>query len=259
MKNDLGFLGWVGLLLLMLLVVAGCKQQGHTWDRIEREGILRVGMDPSFPPFEEFAFDSVQGIDADLARALSAELNLEPQFVFLGYDGLYDGLKTGRYDVLISGIVPEQRRTADFAYSEPYFNAGQVLVVREGLDFGRIDQLPASATLAVELGADGHVIATQQQKKQPDLTILPLETANDALRAVQTGDADAAVVDSTSARIFLSHNAGLTITDAAVSVEPFALVVRIADRELLRQLDDALAQIEASGTLNQIIDTWISR
>ena len=237
----------------------GCNSKVDTWDRIEREGILRVGMDPSFPPFEEFAFDTVQGIDVDLARALSAELNLEPQFVFLGYDGLYDGLKTGRFDVLISGIVPEDRRTDEFAYSEPYFNAGQVLVVRAGMDFGRIDDLPATATLAVELGADGHVIAIQHQKKQPDLTILPFESPDKALIAVQTGDADAALVDSTSALIYLADNTDLTISNEAVSVEPFALVVRIDDRELLRQLDSALAQIETSGTLNQIINTWMSR
>ena len=63
--------------------------------RIAQDGVLRIGMIRRFP-FEEFAFDTVQGIDVDLAQALAAELGLTTEFVFLGYDGLYDGLAVGR-------------------------------------------------------------------------------------------------------------------------------------------------------------------
>lgn len=241
---------------LLLLLAAACTRQDMTWQRIEQGGVLRIGMDPAFPPFEEFAFDTVQGIDVDLARALAAELGLEPEFVFLGYDGLYDGLAVGRYDVLLSGIVPDVRRTQDFAYSEPYFNAGLVLVTHADSDIGRMQDL-TTRTLAVELGADGHVQAINWQRQLPDMTVIPLASPDASLHAVLDKSADAALVDSISAGLFLAAEPGLIIVDDAVTVEPFAAVVRIEDEELLRQLDRALQTVAESGALQQIISRWM--
>ncbi|MCO5187430.1 MAG: ABC transporter substrate-binding protein [Anaerolineae bacterium] len=242
--------------LFLLLLAAACTRQDATWQRIAQDGVLRIGMDPTFPPFEEFAFDTVQGIDVDLAQALATELGLTTEFVFLGYDGLYDGLAVGRYDVLLSGIVPDMRRTQDFAFSEPYFNAGLVLITRADSAIGRIQEM-ADRTLAVELGADGHVTATEWQRQFPDLTVVPLASAEAALQAVLDESADAALVDNISAQLFLAAEPALIIVDEAVTVEPFAAVVRIEDEELLRRLDEALQKVAESGKLQQTISHWM--
>ena len=129
---------WVvaGIIILILGAVAlGLLARGRendkTLERVRATGELRVGLDASFPPFESLdAEGNVLGFDADLAHAIAARLGAEPVFVNVGFDGLYDALWAGRVDVIISGLPYDPRRTQDVNYSMPYFNAGQVLVVR---------------------------------------------------------------------------------------------------------------------------------
>lgn len=251
------------VVVLLIVVTAGllssCRAQGNTWPRIEREGVLRVGLDPTFPPFEVAEGEEVSGLDVDLAHALAHELGLEAEFVYFGYDGLYDALATEQVDMLISALVIVPGRTRDFAYSEPYFNAGEILIVPEGAsDIEEMADLDGRR-LAVELGAQGHVEATQWARRLRSLTILPYPSADDALSAVTRGDADAAVVDGVSGRLYLRSRpaTGLQRTREPVTVEPYAMVVRIEDETLLAKLDEALASLAATGELDRITQRWL--
>ena len=61
----------------------------------------------------------LEGFDIDLASAIATDLGLTAEFVYFGYDGLYDALQTEQVDVLISALViqagtdPRPSPTAD--------------------------------------------------------------------------------------------------------------------------------------------------
>lgn len=241
------------LLVISLVLLAACGPAGQSWQRIEQTGLLRVGLDPTYPPFEFHDGQTVQGLDVDLATALAADLGLTAQFVSFGYDGLYAALETEQVDVLISALVIQSDKMADFAYSEPYFNAGQVLVVPAGSPLRTIEEL-SGRSLAVELGAEGHLLATRYTRRIPELTVQTYPTANDALGSILSGRDSAAIVDAISARLY---PAGITILATPLTVEPFALVVRIDDRELLQQLNNSLAHLHQSGQLTALTDKWL--
>jgi polar amino acid transport system substrate-binding protein len=246
---------------LLLLAPVACQTNSGTWDRVKESGTLRVGLDPTYPPFEVADDNGVNGLDVDLAKALASELGIGTEFVYFGYDGLYDALATKQVDVLLSALVimPERRR--DFDYSEPYFNAGEILVVSSEensiSEMGDLD----GRRLAVELGAQGHVEAIQWAKRLGDLEILPYGSSGEALEAVATGQADAGLVDSISGRLFLSEQMPdqpqLKRLDKPVTVEPYALVVRIEDEMLLVNLNEALNTLTTTGQLDQIIARWL--
>ncbi len=246
------------VLLLLLILPAACQSEEGAWPRIEREGVLRVGLDPTFPPFEVTREQGVEGVDVDLAHALADEMGLEVAFVYFGYDGLYDALDTEQVDVLISALVIVPGRTRDFAYSEPYFNAGEILVVPSGSPVVEMADLNGRR-LAVELGAQGHVEATQWAKRLPGLTVIPFTGADEALTTVAEGEADAALVDGVSGRLYLKErpDSGLAHTEEPVTVEPYAMVVRIEDEVLLGRLDDALRSLKSSGELDKLIAGWL--
>lgn len=248
-------------LLILLLAISGCRSNSGTWERIEQEGVLRVGLDPTYPPFEVTNESGVAGLDVDLAHALANELGLRVEFVHFGYDGLYDALATKQVDVLISALVIMPGRTRYFAYSEPYFNAGEVLIVpEESSDISEMADL-GSRILAVELGAQGHVEGTQWEKRLPNLIIAPYNSAEEAIEAISGAQADAALVDSISGRLTLANQTDdqpqLKLLSAPVTVEPFAMVVRIEDETLLEKLDGSLSSLTASGQLDQIIQQWL--
>ncbi len=247
---------WVVLVALLLL--AGCRASEDTWPQIESAGVLRVGLDPTFPPFAAADGAEAWGLDIDLARALAAELGLEAQFTYFGYDGLYDALTTGQVDVLVSALVVAPERTQDVAYTTAYFDAGQVLVVPANSAAGGMADLDGQS-LAVELGALGHVEARTWQERLPALAVTTFGSADEALAAVAAGTADAALVDSVSARLYLRDHAdsGLMRLDPPVVSEPYAAAVRIGDRMLLRRLDDALDTLERAGQLEDMTRRWL--
>jgi polar amino acid transport system substrate-binding protein len=239
-------------------------------------------MDASFPPFEFVAADgTLAGFDVDLARELGRRLGpalstdgasvaegTEVEFVAnLPYDGLYDALEVGRVDVVISALVINPDRMADFAYSAHYFDAGQMLVVapfllhsggEEGRQVLKMSDL-GGRTLAVEFGTQGDLEARKWARRLPNLTVAPHETAIEALAAVTAGDADAALVDHVSAIMAAGEGNGLVIVEESVVEEPYAVAVHQKSRYLLRAINDVLAEMEADGTMEALVAEWLRR
>ncbi|WP_420627544.1 substrate-binding periplasmic protein [Candidatus Leptofilum sp.] len=249
------------LILTFISLQMGCQTADSSWEQVQAAGVLRVGLDPTYPPFEVddggATSAGVYGLDVDLAKAIAANLGVEVQFVYFGYDGLYDALATEQVDVLISALVIIPERTRDFSYSEPYFNAGEILIVPKGNDTIETMADLSGHKLAVELGSLGHVEATEWAKRVEGLEILTFSTADEAITAVQQNNAHAALTDAISGRLFLRDNDGLKRLPESVTVEPFAFVVRSEDEQLLVMLNQSLNTVRSSGQLDQIETEWL--
>jgi ABC-type amino acid transport substrate-binding protein len=251
--------------LSFVICISACVRPDDAWDRVRQTGVLRVGMDASFPPFEAVAADgTLVGFDVDLARELGRRLGIEVVFVAnLSYDGLYDALAVDHVDVVISALVINPDRMADFAYSASYFDAGQVLVVRSACGRGEGEQDVegmsdlAGQVVAVELGTQGDLEARKWARRLPDLTVVHHETASQALVAVEAGGADAALVDHVSALATDGMGERLVIVGPPVIQEPYAVAVHRGSRYLLRAINDALAEMEADGTMEALIAEWL--
>jgi ABC-type amino acid transport substrate-binding protein len=257
-----------GLIALLLAIAAlgvlvGRRGDDRTLERVQATGELRVGLDASFPPFESLDADgNIVGIDADLARAIAAALGAEPVFVNVGFDGLYDALWADRVDAVISGLPYDPRRTQDVNYSQPYFNAGQVLVVREddvafnsrvgtpepGLFSGRI--------VAVEWGSLADMEARHLKETAESMETLPQPTAQDALNALVAGQADAAITDAVSAYQFMGESDGRVRIAEVLTDEPYVIATRVKSRRLAGAIDEALAELRQSGVLDELLDGW---
>jgi polar amino acid transport system substrate-binding protein len=247
--------------LVLVLCLAACTRSDDSWDRVLEAGVLHVGMDASFPPFEVIAADgTLIGFDVDLARELGRRLGVEVQFVAnLPYDGLYDALAVGRVDAVVSALVVDPARMADFAYSTSYFDGGQVLVVRTGGP-GIQEMADLSAhTLAVELGTQGDMEARKWARRLLDLTVVPYQTAAEALAAVAAGKADGALVDHVSALAGVTTEGGLIVVGESVVGEPYAVAVRRESHRLLRAIDEVLAEMEADGAVEELIAEWLEK
>ena len=269
-------LSFVILHLSFVILLAACSHPDDTWDRVRDSGIMRVGMDASFPPFETIAGDGgLVGFDVDLAQELGRRLRVEVQFVAnLPYDGLYDALAVDRVDVVISALVVNPTRMADFAYSIPYFDAGQVLVVHEWEPgIGGIPDL-GGRTLAVEFGTQGDLEARKWARRLAGVTVVPYQTAAEALAAVEVGEADAALVDHVSALAAGARaparkrplpdalqesgdGKALIIVGPPAVGEPYAVAARRESRHLLQAIDDVLAEMEADGTMEELRAEWL--
>lgn len=244
-------------LVILLLLLTGCGRDADAWDTIQETGVLRVGLDPTYPPFAAATESDLFGFDVDLARALADDLGLQVQFAYFGYDGLYDALDTGQADVLISALMIDETRTRDFAYSEPYFNAGQMLIVPDGSPITEMADLRHS-TLAVELGSEGHVVGLEWARKVAGLEVMPFNTPDEVVAAAAYATTSAALLDHINARLLLTaQDVPLHLSPTPVTVEPYALVVRVEDDILLEQLNQSLERLIKNGTVEAIGKRWL--
>lgn len=250
-------------LLALATTLAGCAVNEDRWDEIAASGVLRIGIDPTYPPFAAAEGNNVVGLDIDLAQALARELGLEPKFVYFGYDGLYDALTTGQVDMLISALVVAPERTKDVAFTPGYFDAGQFLIVPANNNNTQGMADLAGRRLAVEQGALGHVTALEWQRRLPDMTVLPFTSVDEAMDALTAGAADAALVDHVGARLHAANlpagqSASFQLLPEPVVPEPYVIALRIDDQMLLRELTAGIQKLKDNGELDLIIKRWLA-
>ncbi len=242
-------------LVWLLLLFVACHPAPQALSRIQHAGVLRVALDPSFPPFESVsAQGEVQGLDVDLAREVAKQLGVQAQFVTISYDGLYDALTAGRADLIISALYFDQARSRDFIATSPYFDAGEGLVVPQETAITGIES-SAGRKLAVVYGTTGHMTALEWQKRlQPAPQLLTFDTPDAALDALQAGEADAALVDAITAQ---NLPPTLRLLRPLLTHEPYVIVGRSEDADLVQAVDRAVQQMAEDGTLDTLIRRWM--
>jgi len=218
------------------------------WERIQAEGVLRVGVDPSLPPFGFFGADAPTGLDPDLALALGQRLGLEVQFTVLSFDGLYDALLLGVVDVVIAALRPEPLRMDRVAYTPPYIDAGHVIVARDPAP--RTLEALAGYRVAVEFASEGDLAL----RRVADVSIERFLTAQEALQALEAGRVQAALLDRLSVNAYAPPNFEVT---APVLPDPYVIALRRTDWRLIGALEAALAQLHKDGTLSRLVAAWL--
>jgi polar amino acid transport system substrate-binding protein len=238
--------------------------------RVQEAGVLRVGIDPSWPPFEYVDSESgeVAGLDVDLARAIGRELGVEVVFVVSGWEGLYGALAHGQFDAILSALPYDPWRTEEALYSISYFNAGPVLVMHGdqadalGPDVGGNDLARALAgqTVHVEYGAESDVQAQKLRNKGAEIEIVTHDTAAAALDAVDADASVVAVADAVSARLYLrelADGADLRIVGDPLYDELYVIAVRYDAASLQAAVDQALISLRESGELDALLERWL--
>lgn len=244
-----------------ILLVPGCgggdNEPDLSLERIQQAGVVLVGVDPSYPPFASYgpAGDLV-GFEIDLAAAIAESLGVSARFVTVESGALSDALIARRADLAIGGLVTMPELQKQLAFSQPYFDAGQIIVVRAGARLPTSSSELAGSVVAFESGSAADV-ELRALSANPKPILRPMYTAEDALRELKDGRADAAIVDVISARLFLRGTSGLAMSSVIVRSEPFVVVNRARDKSLLGEVDKAIGNLDESGYLQQLRDRWL--
>ncbi|MBN1203010.1 MAG: amino acid ABC transporter substrate-binding protein, partial [Anaerolineae bacterium] len=219
-------------------------------------GVTYVGVDPNYPPFAEWTPEQIAGLEPDIAREIGRRFGVETQILIMGYDGLYDALYTGEVDFLISGLHVDPIHDEWVHYTQPYFDAGQILVSQADRAFQEMSQLDGK-TVAVEMASAGDMEAQRWQRRLHALDILRYVLPDEAMHAVQMGDVDAALVDTVSARLYLAQHSDLVMACRTTRADGYVIAIRKANFRLIKETERALDTMIADGTLEAIIDRWL--
>jgi polar amino acid transport system substrate-binding protein len=248
------------LIALLLLAVAAfllLRERSDALADIQARGAWRVGMDPSFPPFE-FVDGNGQaaGLDVDLARAIGEELEIRTDLVTLGFDELIDAVAAHRVDAAISALPIMPERTQEVRFSEPYAQAGVVLAARQGSGLRGPADL-AGLSVGVEWGSQGDAEARRMlAAAETPFALKPYDTVTGALDALAAGEVDAAVVDAISLLMHPAAGELVAVGEPLVS-DPYVVVVAADAPDLLEAVNDALRELERDGRLEGLRQKWL--
>ena len=243
---------------LWLRMVAAPPLSDDTWERIQREGLLRIGVDASYPPFG-LVDDAghFSGFDVDLGTELALRWGVRPRFVNLHFDGLYDALKTGKFDLIISALPYDRTMTRDVLYSHSYFNAGQVLLARR--DDARLRSFAdlAGGTVAVELGSEAHQLVRQLSRDRGiSVEVVAQREPDGAVSLLRGGTVDALVCDMVAAHAFLRRGGDLRLVGPPLTDQPYVIAGRPDSLVLMAEVNAAILEWRGNGLLQRLQSRW---
>ena len=220
-------------------------------------GTLIVGFDQEFPPMGFMAEDgSYVGFDLDLAQEAASRLGLEYQAQPIAWDSKDMELESGNIDCIWNGFTITGRED-DYEWTEPYMDNAQVFVVNG--DSG-IETLADLAGKVVECQADSSALAALNEDAELTATFAQLLNPadyNSALMDLEQGAVDAVAMDVVVARYQIQQrDANFVVLDETLSSEAYAVGFKKGNTELRDQVQGALEEMAADGTMAEISEKW---
>lgn len=218
--------------------------------------VLRVACDATFPPMESLdASGAPVGFGVDLAREIAKRIGVAVEFRNVAWDGIFDGLRSGEWDAVVSSVSITPERRAVFDFSEPYFESGTVLVRRrDNAAIGSEADLKNRRAGEVKgtVGAFAMVKYGFGERREYD-------TFDELFQALDRGELDVALVDKV---VYVQFNQAAPYKNrfarfgAPYSVESYGVALRKGSDALRGRIDAALAALRADGTLAALARRW---
>lgn len=216
-------------------------------------GKLVMATNAEFPPYEYYEGGEIVGIDVEIAAAIAENMGMEFEVEDMAFDSIIPAVQSGKADFGAAGMTVDEKRMQSVDFSDPYATATQVVIVKEDSEIATPDDLNGK-TIGVQLGTTGDIYACDI----PDATVEQYNKGFEAVQALSQNKIDAVVIDGEPAKVFVSQNEGLKILDDALTVEEYAICVKKGNEELLKGINEAIADLKDSGKLQEIVDKYIT-
>lgn len=221
------------------------------------EGVLTNVAELGFAPFEYMEEDgTVVGFDVDLSNALAERLGLTCEWLpNQAFDTLVPTIQQGgKADISIAGMTITDERLEEVDFTDPYLNSNQGLITK--IDSGETeDTLDAEEKqVACQSGTTGDDWISENL---PNATKVPLSDVTAGLMGVSTGSYQAMVIDLPVAQNMISQSfSDLEVSLEIPTGEQYGIAVSKDNPGLTEALNEALAEVEEDGTMDEIKTKW---
>ncbi|HCY6619332.1 TPA: ABC transporter permease subunit [Staphylococcus aureus] len=258
MKCLIRFILVLGLLISSAMVYinpTAHAEQDQTWEKIKERGELRVGLSSDYAPMEfehtvngktEYA-----GVDIDLAKKIAKDNNLKLKIVNMSFDSLLGALKTGKIDIIISGMTstPERKKQVDF--SDSYMMTKNIMLVKKDKvnEYKDIKDFN-NKKVGAQKGTEQEKIA---QTEIENASITSLSRLPDVILALKSGKVEGAVVEKPVAEAYLKQNPKLGISNVKFNEEEKDTVIAVPkdSPKLLSQVNKTIKEVKDKGLIDK--------
>ncbi|HCY1001079.1 TPA: ABC transporter permease subunit [Staphylococcus aureus] len=258
MKCLIRFILVLGLLISSAMVYinpTAHAEQDQAWEKIKERGELRVGLSADYAPMEfehtvngktEYA-----GVDIDLAKKIAKDNNLKLKIVNMSFDSLLGALKTGKIDIIISGMTstPERKKQVDF--SDSYMMTKNIMLVKKDKvnEYKDIKDFN-NKKVGAQKGTEQEKIA---QTEIENASITSLSRLPDVILALKSGKVEGAVVEKPVAEAYLKQNPKLGISNVKFNEEEKDTVIAVPkdSPKLLSQINKTIKEVKDKGLIDK--------
>ena len=214
------------------------------------DGVLSMATEATFPPYEYYDGDTIVGIDVEIAQAIADKLGLKLEVTDIAFDSIIPGVQT-------------DERLEQVNFTDSYATGIQVVIVGPNSSITSVDDLfaeGASHVVGTQTGTTGFIYATSDIQDAGLGEVKSFAKTTDAVEALKNSQVDCVILDNQPAQALVAANAdaGLSILDTEYAVEDYAAAVSKDNAGLTEAINGALKELIADGTVQTILDKYIS-
>lgn len=219
------------------------------------DGKLIMSTNAAFPPYE-MTNDAgeYEGIDVEMAGEIAKRLGLELEIDDMDFDSALLAVQQGKSDIAMAGITVSEDRLLVMDFSDSYANGVQVIIVPEDSDIASPDDLEGKL-IGTQRATTGNIYCVDEYGED---AVITYDNGLTAVQALTNGQLDCVIIDNAPAQSFVEANPGLKILDTAFAEEDYAIGVAKGNTQLLDAINSILAEMEADGTTQAIVDKYIT-
>jgi polar amino acid transport system substrate-binding protein len=219
-----------------------------------------VGTDAAYPPFEKMEADKITGFDIDVIQAVADAGGFKIEVKNTGWDPLFDGIDKGNVDLGISAVTITDERKQKYDFSEPYFDANQLILLPEDTTVTKLADLKGK-----KIGVQSATTGEQVVKKAFGDTYEGIKGFDDTPSAVDdffVGRVDAVVADNAVLQDYakkVKDKKFKLIKDDSFEVEHYGIMVKKGNADLLNKINQGLKTIKENGKLKEINEKYFGQ
>lgn len=246
--------------LVMALSLSACG--GGSGDLTVEKGKLHMSTNAEFPPYEMVKGDGgFEGIDVEVAGLIAEKLGLELVVDDMGFTAALEAVQNGRSDIAMAGITVNEDRLANMDFTDSYATGVQVVIIKaDSPAVQSIDDLASAALIGTQEGTTGYIYCSYPPEEggYGEDHVVAYETGAVAVQALLAGQVDCVVIDNQPAQEYVKANPGLEILDTEFAVEDYAIAVKKGNSQLLDEVNKALSELIADGSVQKVVDRYIT-
>ena len=282
MKKIIAIVMALAMVFSLALVFTSCTKNTATGEESSteadaanitaKEGVLVMATNAAFPPYEFVEGGEYAGIDVEIAGKIAEKLGMTLEIKDVDFGAIISGVQTGKFDIGMAGMTVTEKRLESVNFSTKYATGIQSVIVSEDSEYTSFEDFYTG------FDADGNPSGVKEGIKigvQQDTTgdiysssdavdwgfgadnVVRYKTGADAVQALKSGKVQAVIIDNEPAKSFVAANEGLKILDGEYTNEEYAICIAKDNTALLTAVNNALAELEADGTIASIIAKYI--
>ena len=240
--------------LVPAALVAGCGGTTTTGAKVTtlKRGILMMGSDIPYPPFEFKEGDKVVGFDVDIATEIAKRLNVKLDVVPTKWDVIISRLISDKYDIIMSAMPITPERSKEISFSDPYIDSDQSIAAKIGSPIKTEADLK-DKVIGVWIDTPGQMTA---EKMTGLKEIREFDNIQLAFEALETGSIDA-IINYYPINSYMSKKSGKTVVvQKIITNEKYGIGVKKDNSQLRLAINNELRKLKEDGTYNTIYKKW---